>query len=602
MTCLRLFGGISLALGMLCYSSTGYAFSCPDGPVVFEERYCRFFFHYSDSSDLDARVGLRVGASNGNETRAFAVVVGVSSYPNIEGASLPPAKNDVDKLKDFFKAQRFDEIIVLENDDATEENINYFLGKYLIERSFLYNGPNGGRSRVVVAYSGHGTPDVGGAPAALVLSRAQTLSDVNSAYPLSLLRTHLELLAKAHFHVLALVNACYGGGLFGNPLAGGNMSVSYERGAHAVTAGAANQLVYSLGNPGEGSIFFEKIIEGVTTGKADPNYPTVVDEAGTIQLRGGVVRLGALVDYLQAEIEYLGRPRSRTARPKYAAPWAGPVEPPGERALGGFFFLSPEDRPGPKENATVAVAPPGPVSSIPGRPDLKVFNGPTEYPIRGVDVSSLNGRIDWPVVRKSRQFAYVRATGTTSFDELFRRNWEASKSAGMPRGAYHVFSFCQPAAIQFRRIVQQIPNETDALPLAIDVEWFEGAAPVGPERQCAQRQPERIRGELLSLLKLVEGEYRKRPVIYGGRSVFSTLANEQFRNYMVWLAACGRSATPEVRLAGTIPWTLWQYSDRGRVPGISTDVDENAFFGKPEQFENFAMARGNIALEAVERK
>ena len=39
------------------------------------------------------------------------------------------ARNYLEKLKSFLKTQAFDEIIILENNDATPANIDYFIGR-----------------------------------------------------------------------------------------------------------------------------------------------------------------------------------------------------------------------------------------------------------------------------------------------------------------------------------------------------------------------------------------------------------------------------------------------------------------------------------------
>jgi lysozyme len=78
------------------------------------------------------------------------------------------------------------------------------------------------------------------------------------------------------------------------------------------------------------------------------------------------------------------------------------------------------------------------------------------------------------------------------------------------------------------------------------------------------------------------------------------LAGEQFIDFMVWLAT-RNALTPDVRLAGHAPWTLWQYNNRGRLDGIPTEVDQDVFFGTPQQFERFVLGQGNVALEAVKR-
>ena len=152
------------------------------------EMRCDRFKKYRDSDPKpDPRLALRMHL-NGKLSRSIAIIVGVSNYPNISnvGSSgdiknnkLLAAQEDVSNLTKFFTDnQNFDEVIVLENENATEEAIHYFLTKYLIRQSINY----GGKTRVVFAYSGHGLQEDkdSGLPARLVLSNAGSEYDLEN--------------------------------------------------------------------------------------------------------------------------------------------------------------------------------------------------------------------------------------------------------------------------------------------------------------------------------------------------------------------------------------------------------------------------------------
>ena len=55
----------------------------------------------------------------------------------------------------------------------------------------------------------------------------------------------------------------------------------------------------------------------------------------------------------------------------------------------------------------------------------------------------------------------------------------------------------------------------------------------------------------------------------------------EFPDYAFWIRSV--AAEPHERYADR-PWTFWQFTTTGRVPGIRGDVDRNAFFGSEEQF------------------
>ena len=72
-----------------------------------------------------------------------------------------------------------------------------------------------------------------------------------------------------------------------------------------------------------------------------------------------------------------------------------------------------------------------------------------EYPVRGVDVYSYQGEIDWGVLSEGLDFAYIKATeGSRYTDDRFAYNYEQARKTGLRVGAYHFFSFESSGASQ----------------------------------------------------------------------------------------------------------------------------------------------------------
>jgi hypothetical protein len=84
------------------------------------------------------------------------------------------------------------------------------------------------------------------------------------------------------------------------------------------------------------------------------------------------------------------------------------------------------------------------------------FNHPNRgiYPVRGVDVSSYQGIIDWNALAgQNIGFAFIKATeGNRYRDDCFSENWEQARQTDLLVGAYHFFSLI-PAAVSRRRIL-----------------------------------------------------------------------------------------------------------------------------------------------------
>lgn len=200
---------------------------------------------------------------------------------------------------------------------------------------------------------------------------------------------------------------------------------------------------------------------------------------------------------------------------------------------------------------------------------------PSKYPVRGVDVSHHQGRIDWARVKADGiSFAYLKASeGRDHRDEAFADNWAGARTAGLAVGAYHFFTFCSAGRAQAANFLAAAPRAEDALPVAVDIE-FGG--------NCGARpSPAVLARELAAFLSVVEAREGKRAVLY--------LTPEAWSAYRDVLPARGvwrRSilhAPPRDE-----PWVIWQYHNRGAVKGVDGPVDINVFAGSRRGFTRFS--------------
>ena len=205
----------------------------------------------------------------------------------------------------------------------------------------------------------------------------------------------------------------------------------------------------------------------------------------------------------------------------------------------------------------------------------------TDYPIRGIDVSRHQGPIDWKKVSASGiRFVYLKATEGGYFqDPIFRENLQNARAAGLICGAYHFFTLKAPGNIQAQNFMATAPGQLLNLPPAIDLEFW-GNSSVRPSRETFQ-------ADLRIYFETVEKASGRKPVAY-----YSTdFANAYLKGFSIqddWVRAILMSPT----WYRDNSWLFWQYSDRGRVPGIDGFVDLDVFNGSVDQFA--ALAR-NLA-------
>jgi len=633
--------------------------TCANGAPAREERFCRFFVHFNSDANapLDTRIADAVGVKTAAETRSIGLIIAIDKYPNMPGHDISAAAVDGTRLADFLvREQKFDEVIVLRNEDATVDNINYFLEDYLVNRAAEFQK----KARLLIAYSGHGrygkSDGTADTMAAFVLGTASDVNGSMGMYKMQEFATDVENLAGRYFHVLTLINACYGGGFFREGSLGGNPDAFAKPGSYAITAGSANDLVPAL-DSSRGSVFFDLLIDGVTQGVADPlywdAYSTVSIDGSKVQ-QSGLTRTSALTTYLTSAYTRIAHERA-SSDPNFnlSDPWIGPAQ--SGVALGGFFFLSdrgsgpamaaadayngpdtaptnPTDSAGsfglgndvagsalagdaissapipakkgsaltgapPPVNvglspvsaveprqASIAL-PPGPVSSIVGRPDIKIFKAPDIYPMQGYDFSSADGKIDWQAFAEMPRpsFIYARAIGWGGPDTTFPERWSHIKALGIDRGAYVKFDFCRSPVAQLAQLSRIVPVDREALPVAIEV--------VNPEGEDSHQLAclnaaglESAKAAILKFASDLRTHYGKTPLLYGNRNNLSTFVDERSDEFMIWLGSYGASGT---QLRGRNPWTLWQYSGTLNVKGVGPNTTGEVFFGTSEQYDLF---------------
>lgn len=185
------------------------------------------------------------------------------------------------------------------------------------------------------------------------------------------------------------------------------------------------------------------------------------------------------------------------------------------------------------------------------------------YSVKGLDVSSYQGDINWEKVAKTHKysFVYIKATeGHDYTDDYFNKNWREAQKNGFLVGAYHFFSLRSSGKEQADLIISMVPHESTALPPLIDVEVD------------ITKDPTHVRNELQSLANELEKYYGKKPILYVTYETYNPYIKGYFDNYQIWIRDVFKP--PSLR-----NWRFWQYSNRGRVDGINGFVDINVFNG-----------------------
>ncbi|HUP25721.1 MAG TPA: GH25 family lysozyme [Thermoanaerobaculia bacterium] len=198
----------------------------------------------------------------------------------------------------------------------------------------------------------------------------------------------------------------------------------------------------------------------------------------------------------------------------------------------------------------------------------------------GVDVSHHQEEIDWTAVAGSGVvFVYVKATEGIDFqDPAFTRNWSGARAAGLLRGAYHMLRPEDDAVEQAKWFLKNLAEAgfgPGDLPPALDVERVSSTTSL-PRHQTAERA--------LAWLEHVEQELERKPLLYTNPRFWQDyLADHHpLTGYPLWLAEYSAEPAPSSGW-GWESWTLWQFTQDGQRPGVTTRVDVNRFAGSHEE-------------------
>lgn len=210
------------------------------------------------------------------------------------------------------------------------------------------------------------------------------------------------------------------------------------------------------------------------------------------------------------------------------------------------------------------------------------FNHPDakSYPVKGVDVSTYQGNIDWPVLAKNDLiFAFIKATEGSSYqDENFIYNWNEASKTNLIIGAYHFFSYETSGATQAQNYIKTVPIKKDAMPPVVDLEFYGSYDVFNPPDNATTLK------ELNVLLNQLEAHYGKKPIIYTSTKPYMTYLENNYADYPIWI----RNFYACPILSDQKQWTFWQYTDKGSLPGYSgyaPNIDLNVYHGSLEAFK-----------------
>lgn len=194
----------------------------------------------------------------------------------------------------------------------------------------------------------------------------------------------------------------------------------------------------------------------------------------------------------------------------------------------------------------------------------------------GIDVSELQGSINWPAVKNDGiSFAFVRAgyRGTTEgglfTDSMFEENLSNAAAAGLQVGTYF---YSQATSVEEAQqeadlVLSLLNGRNLDLPIVFD---HEQDTTTGARGNNVDRAT--LTAAARAFCERVEAAgYTS--MIYGNKVDIARLNLSDLEGRLVWFAEYNANQP-----SGQFDFALWQYTNSGSVSGISTPVDLNLRF------------------------
>ena len=194
----------------------------------------------------------------------------------------------------------------------------------------------------------------------------------------------------------------------------------------------------------------------------------------------------------------------------------------------------------------------------------------------GVDVSDLQGDIDWSAVKNDGvDFAILRCgrrgqtEGGLYADTKFSQNVTGVTQVGLPFGVYFYSQATseEEAKEEAEYVLGLINGVGVKYPVVYDLEYA-----ANTDARANSLSTDQLTANAQAFCSAVENAGYT-PMIYGNQHDLSRLSLSKL-NYAVWYAEYDCSH-PTSSFGNMV---MWQYSHTGKVDGISTQVDMNILF------------------------
>lgn len=187
---------------------------------------------------------------------------------------------------------------------------------------------------------------------------------------------------------------------------------------------------------------------------------------------------------------------------------------------------------------------------------------------RGVDLSEDQGEVDFQAMRDAGiEFAYLMATeGSSKVDGQFARSWEEADAIDMPVGACHRLSFMMSGEAQAQHFIDTVGGMGSHMIPAVEVDPHADGDGTLPTQETLSET-------LKEFIEIVEVDCGSKPIIRVTRDAYDEYGlSSEFGDCDMWVSSTHWPVGME--WGRDVPWTIWQYGVRGRVPNADGEAGD----------------------------
>ena len=194
----------------------------------------------------------------------------------------------------------------------------------------------------------------------------------------------------------------------------------------------------------------------------------------------------------------------------------------------------------------------------------------------GIDVSTFQGEIDWQQVKEAGvTFAIIRVggrgygeAGTLYEDKRAQENYQGAKAAGLDIGAYFFSQAVNEAeAVEEAEYVLELVKDWQiTMPIVFDWEY------ISEEARTAYVEPQTLTDAANAFSRRIRQAGYDAMVYFNADQAEESFYVDEVTEASLWLAVYDGWVETSYKV------DMWQYTNQGKVAGISGNVDINIQF------------------------